>query len=370
MVPFLDLEAAYRELQPEIDAAVARVLRSGRYILGEEVSAFEHAFAAYVGADHCVGVGNGFDALALSLRAIGVGSGDEVIVPSHTYIATWLAVSDVGATPVPVEPDMVTYTIEPSAIQAAVTERTRAIIPVHLYGHPADMDAVLDVAHANALWVVEDAAQAHGARYKGRRIGAHGHLVAWSFYPGKNLGALGDAGAVTTDDFDLARQLRVLGNYGSEHKYVHEVQGRNSRLDPLQAAVLGVKLRYLDDWNRRRAEIAKVYDQMLSDTGLFLPHVREWADHAWHLYVVRSELRNALVPNLADNGIQSVIHYPNSVIDQPAYADYPPSSVSHLGDHARARQLAATVLSLPIDPQLKDATHAASLIRTTVLQGT
>ena len=237
-IPFLDLRSAYMELKDELDGAYHRVMESGWYILGQEVDQFEKEFAAYCGAEHCIGVGNGLDALHLILRAYGIGPGDEVIVPSNTYIATWLAVSQAGATPVPVEPDERTYNIDPARIEAAITPRTRALLPVHLYGQPADLDPILDIARRHGLKVIEDAAQAHGARYKGKRIGGHGDAVAWSFYPGKNLGALGDGGAVTTNDRELAERLRVLRNYGSRIKYVNEVQGFNSRLDPLQAAFL------------------------------------------------------------------------------------------------------------------------------------
>ena len=267
-VPFLDLRAAYLELKPEIDAAIARVLDSGWYILGPEVEAFEAEWAEYCGASHAVGVGNGMDALTLALRALQIGPGDEVIVPSNTYIATWLAVSAVGATPVPVEPDLATYNIDPALIPAAITPRTKALLPVHLYGQPADLDPILAIARQHNLAVVEDAAQAHGARYKGCRIGAHGDVVCWSFYPGKNLGALGDAGAVTTNRADLADRIRVLRNYGSREKYVNELQGVNSRIDPIQAAVLRVKLKVLDEWNARRCRIAALYSQELASLSL------------------------------------------------------------------------------------------------------
>ena len=259
MIPFLDIGAAYREIKPEIDAAMQRVLDSGWYILGPEVEAFEAEWAAYCGSAHAVGLANGLDALILALRALDVGPGDEVIVPSNTYIATWLAVSAVGARPVPVEPDPATHNIDPARIAAALTDRTTAILPVHLYGQPADLDPIMAIARAHGLAVVEDAAQAHGASYKGRRIGAHGDIVCWSFYPGKNLGALGDAGAITTDNPDLAERIRVLRNYGSRVKYVNEVQGANSRLDPLQAAVLRVKLGHLDAWTERRRALAAHY---------------------------------------------------------------------------------------------------------------
>lgn len=348
MIPFLDLRAAYLELKPGIDASVARVLDSGWYILGPEVEAFEADWAAFCEARHAVGLANGLDALTLSLRALDIGAGDEVIVPSNTYIATWLAVSGVGAVPVPVEPDPATHNIDPTRIAAAITQQTRAIIPVHLYGQPADMDAILDIARAHRLRVIEDAAQAHGARYKGRRIGAHGDVACWSFYPGKNLGAMGDAGAVTTDDADLAERIALLRNYGSRQKYVNEEAGVNSRLDPVQAAVLRVKLSVLDDWTERRRAIAACYAEGLAGAGLTLPHVPDWAEPAWHLYVVRSQNRDALQARLQEAGIGTLIHYPIPPHMQQAYA--------HMGiAHAAlplTRHLAGEVLSLPIGPHL------------------
>jgi dTDP-4-amino-4,6-dideoxygalactose transaminase len=284
----------------------------------------------------------------LALRALNIGPGDEVIVPSNTYIATWLAVTGVGATPVPVEPDVATHNIDPARIEAAITSRTRALLPVHLYGQPADMDPILDIASRHGLRVIEDAAQAHGARYKGKRIGAHGDIVCWSFYPGKNLGALGDAGAITTNDTALAERVAILRNYGSRQKYVNEVQGVNSRLDPIQAAVLRVKLKHLDDWTDHRRTIADVYTQGLAESGLILPYVPEWAEPVWHLYVVRSAERDALQARLDTTGIGTLIHYPIAPHMQDAYAG--------LGIAADAlplaRQLATEVLSLPIGPQL------------------
>ena len=348
MIPFLDLKAPHVELRPEIDAAIARVLDSGWYILGPEVEAFEAEFAGYCQADHAIGLANGLDALHLALRAMDVGPGDEVIVPSNTYIATWLAVSQCGATPVPVEPDPATHNIDPARIEAAITPRTRVILPVHLYGQPADLDPILAIARKHGLRVLEDGAQAHGARYKGRRIGGHGDAVAWSFYPGKNLGALGDGGAVTTNDAQIADRLRVLRNYGSRVKYVNEVAGYNSRLDPLQAAVLRVKLAHLDDWNARRTVLAQAYLDGLRDTGLVLPHVPDWAQPAWHLFVVRHRQRDDLQRALSEAGIGSLIHYPIPPHKQQAYAEagYPADAFP------LASQLATEVLSLPMGPQL------------------
>lgn len=345
-IPFLDLGAAYRELQAEIDAAVARSLASGYYIGGPEVEAFEDEFAAYCGTAHAVGVANGLDALHLALRAMDVGPGDEVIVPSNTYIATWLAVSQCGATPVPVEPDERTFNIDPTRIEAAITPRTKVILPVHLYGQPADMDAILAIARKHGLRVLEDGAQAHGARYKGLRLGAHGDAVAWSFYPGKNLGAMGDGGAVTTNDAQLADRIRVLRNYGSRVKYVNEVQGYNSRLDPLQAAILRVKLANLDAWNARRSVIAARYQLGLADCGLTLPHVPDWAEPAWHLYVVQHPQRDALQKALADVGVGTLIHYPIPPHLQQAYA---PAGWG-LGSFPLAERMADQVLSLPMGP--------------------
>ena len=351
-IPFLDLRAAYLELKPEIDTAIARVLDSGWYILGPEVEAFETEWAAYCGAAHAIGVANGLDALTLALRALEIGPGDEVIVPSNTYIATWLAVSAVGAIPVPVEPDLSTYNIDPAKIAAAITPATRALLPVHLYGQPADLDPILALARQHNLVVVEDAAQSHGARYKGQRIGAHGDVVCWSFYPGKNLGALGDAGAITTNRSDLADRIRVLRNYGSREKYINEIQGVNSRLDPLQAAVLRVKLNVLDDWNERRCEIAAYYADSLADIDCILPSVPIWSAPVWHLYVIRSASRDAVAAKLTEKGISTLIHYPIPPHRQAAFAGRVPDNW-HLAD-----QLASEILSIPIGPHLTNVNGA------------
>ena len=359
-IPFLDLGAAYRELQTEIDAAVARSMASGYYIGGPEVESFEEEFATYCGITHAIGVANGLDALHLVLRAMDVGPGDEVIVPSNTYIATWLAVSQCGATPVPVEPDARTYNIDPALIEAAITPRTKVILPVHLYGQPADMDPILAIARKHGLRVLEDGAQAHGARYKGRRLGGHGDAVAWSFYPGKNLGAMGDGGAVTTNDAQLADRLRVLRNYGSRVKYVNEVQGYNSRLDPLQAAILSVKLAHLDDWNFRRSAIAARYQEGLAGCSLRLPHVPDWAEPAWHLYVVQHPQRDAFIKQMGEAGVGTLIHYPIPPHLQQAYAE----SGYVRGQFPIAEQIANQCLSLPIGPHLDEecaATVVASM---------
>lgn len=354
-VPFLDLAAAYSELQPQIEAAILASLRSGWYIGGQDVEAFEQDYATYTGARHCVGVANGLDALHLTLRAMNIGPGDEVIVPSNTYIATWLAVSQCGATPIPVEPDASTYNIDPCRIEAAITPRTRAIIPVHLYGQPADIDSVLEFARKHGLSVLEDAAQAHGARYKGKRVGGHSDAVAWSFYPGKNLGALGDAGAVTTNDAEIADRLRALRNYGSRQKYVNETQGYNSRLDPVQAVALRVKLKILDEWNARRAAVAARYSAELSDSDLLLPSVPDWAEPVWHLYVVQHKKRDALQAALQKAGIGTLIHYPIPPHRQSAY-----STLGYgAGRFPIAESMANQVLSLPIGPQLDSASVGA-----------
>ncbi len=347
-VPFLELHPAYSERKPEIDSAITRVLDSGWYIGGEEVEAFETEWAAYCSAKYAVGVGNGLDALYLALKAMGVGERDEVIVPSNTYIATWLAVSQCGATPVPVEPIEATYNIDPERIEAAITPRTRVILPVHLYGQPADLEPVLAIARKHGLLVLEDAAQAHGARYQGKRIGAHGDAIAWSFYPGKNLGALGDGGAVTTDNPDIADRIRILGNYGSREKYVNEVKGVNSRLDPIQAAILRVKLACLDDWNQRRNIVARLYSEGISHSGIIKPKVMDFGESAWHLYVIRHRQRDRLQQALAEVGIGTVIHYPIPPYEQSAYAEDAFETLD------TASQLAREVLSLPMGPHLSN----------------
>lgn len=349
-VPFLDLQASYLKIQEEIEAAVLGSLRSGRYIGGPDVEAFEREFAAFVQADHCVAVSNGLSALHLALKALDIGPDDEVIVPSNTFIATWLAVSEVGARPVPVEPRVDSCNIDPDRIEAALTPRTRAIIPVHLYGQPADLDPILALARRHGLAVIEDAAQAQGAVYAGRPIGAHGDIVTWSFYPGKNLGAAGDAGAITTDRADLADRIAMLRNYGSRERYVNEVQGYNSRLDPVQAAILRVKLRHLHAWNERRARIAARYHAEITDPTIVLPHVIERAQSAWHLYCIRHTDRDALRMHLSASGIETLIHYPIPPHLQAAYAGLRYGR----GDFPIAEAMADTLVSLPIGPTMSD----------------
>ncbi len=349
-VPFNDFISSYRELKTELDAAYFRFMESAWYVLGKEVEAFEQEYAAYCGAKYCVGVGNCLDAMHLVLRAWGIGPGAEVIVPSNTYVATWLAVSYAGATPVPVEPDPRTFNLDPDRIAAAITPRTRAIMPVHLYGQPADMDPVMALADKHGLKVLEDAAQAQGARYRGRRVGSLGHAAGHSFYPTKNLGALGDAGAITTDDAELADKVRMLRNYGSRQRYYNEVKGVNSRLDELQAAFLRVKLRHLDDWNERRRKIARYYLAQLAtlNSQLKVPFAPEWADPVWHLFVIRHPERDVLQKKLAEAGIGTLIHYPVPPHRSGAYA----GAALADGAFSLAEDIAHSVLSLPIGPHL------------------
>jgi len=363
-IPFLDVPAAYAELRDELDAAASRVMASGQFILGPEVTAFEEEFAAYCDTRHAIGVGSGLDALRLILLGYGVGQGDAVIVPSNTFIATWLAVSQAGATPVPVEPDPETHNITAESIEAAITPSTRAIMPVHLYGRPADMDVVMALGRDRGIPVIEDAAQAQGARYRGRRAGGLGDAAGFSFYPGKNLGAMGDAGAVTTDDDALADRVRMLRNYGSKVKYHHDLPGLNSRLDSLQAAFLRIKLRHLDEWNdRRRAGAARYLERLAGVEGLVLPAVAEWAGPVWHLFVVRHPRRDALQGRLSEAGVDTISHYPIPPHLTGAYA---------AGFAGRplpvAERLADEVLSLPIGPHLslEDSEKVAVAVRDSV----
>lgn len=350
--PFLDLRPAYEELREELDAAYRRVVASGRYVLEREIEGFEHEFATYCGARHCIGVGNGLDALHLVLRACDIHEGDEVIVPATTFIATWLAVSYAGATPVPVDCDPHTQNLDPARVADAVGPRTRAIIPVHLFGQPADLDPILEVGRRHGLRVIEDAAQAHGARYKGKRVGDLGDAAAFSFYPAKNLGALGDAGAVVTDNGDLAARVRALRNYGSKEKYRHEVQGFNSRLDALQAAVLRVKLGHLDAWNHRRRAVARRYlTELAALSGLELPLAPEWSEPVWHLFVVRHKSRDELRGWLRAEGVETLLHYPRPPHLSGAYRHRGWKE----GAFPVAEAFARTCLSLPIGPHLLDA---------------
>jgi dTDP-4-amino-4,6-dideoxygalactose transaminase len=348
-VSFLDLGRLNQSIRGSLDAAYRRVMDSGRFIMGDELEAFESEFARYCEVKHCIGVGNGLEALYLLLRAYDIGHGDEVIVPSNTFIATWLAVTECGATPVPVEPNADTHTIDPNLIDRAVTGRTRAIIPVHLYGQAADMDPVNAVAVGHGLIVIEDAAQAHGARYRGRRAGSLGHAAATSFYPSKNLGALGDGGAVLTDDGAVAAKVRQLRNYGSISKDRHDRVGSNSRLDEIQAAFLRVKLAVLDEWNTRRGEIAARYCRLLADADIILPHAPEHVDPVWHLYVIRSKRRDALREYLQRQGVSTAVHYPIPPHRQACYSGIREYELPI------AELLANEVLSLPISPALETA---------------
>ena len=350
MIPFVDLKAQYLSIKAEVDAAIQRVLDDTSFILGREVEAFEAAFADYVGAKFCVGVSNGTAAVQLAVTACGLKAGDEVIVPANTFFATAEGVSTAGAVPVFVDADPLSYNLDVSKIEAAVTPRTRAIMPVHLYGQAADLDPMFELAAKHKLIIIEDAAQAHGSEYKGKRVGAFGRAGCFSFYPGKNLGAYGEGGAVVTDDEAVARHLRLLRDHGSERKYHHEIVGYNFRLEGLQGAVLSVKLKHLDGWNALRREHAALYNKLLKESGLVLPREMEYARHVYHLYVVQSAERDALQKSLNEAGVQTGIHYPIPIHLQPAYA-----SMGHkAGDFPEAESQASRVLSLPMFAELTD----------------
>lgn len=348
-VPFLDVKAQYWELKDDLDGAYQRVMESGWYILGGEVEDFEHEFAAYTGSKYCVAVGNGLEALQLILIAYGIGAGDEVIVPANTYIASWLAISYTGASPVPVEPDPKTYNIDPRLIEKAITPRTKAIMPVHLYGQPVEMQTIWEVAEKHRLKIIEDAAQTHGGRYLDRMAGNLGDAAGFSFYPTKNLGAFGDAGAVITNSGDLADKVRVLRNYGSRMKYFNEVKGHNSRLDPLQAAFLRVKLKHLDEWNRRRTKIAGLYlEHLRTCPDLVLPYVPAGVAPVWHVFVVSHPERDRLQAYLRGQGIGTLIHYPVPPHLSEAYRELG----YRTGNFPLTESMAQTFLSIPIGPHL------------------
>lgn len=348
-VPILDLKPAYEELRTELDAAYHRVMESGWVLLGKELEAFESEYAASIGVKHCIGVANGLEAMQLVLMAREIGPGDEIIVPSHGYIATYLAVTHSGATPVPCEPDPLTYNLDPQRIEALITPRTKAILPIHLYGQTADMAAINAIAARHGLFVLEDAAQSHGARCHGKEAGALGHAAGVSFYPSKNLGALADAGAVTTNDDALADRVRHLRNYGSRVRYHHEYAGMNSRLSELQAAFLRAKLPRLAEWNARRVALAAIYLKRLRGLGdLVLPQVPAWSEPVWHLFVVRSQRRDALQKHLAAQGVGTQVHYPIPPHLSGAYA----KSGWKRGDFPLAERYADEVLSLPIGPHI------------------
>ncbi|HEY1303109.1 MAG TPA: DegT/DnrJ/EryC1/StrS family aminotransferase [Vicinamibacterales bacterium] len=346
-VAFVDLVAQHSSIDAELTAATARVLRDAEFILGRDVGDFEGAFAKYCGCQHAVGVDSGTSALELALRAYGIGPGDEVILPANTFIATALAVSCAGATPVLADIDPLTYTLDVSRVADAITPRTRAVLPVHLYGQPADMDPILDLAREHALVVIEDACQAHGAEYKGRRVGSLGHAAAFSFYPSKNLGACGDGGIVVTRDPDVARSLQMLRNYGQERKYHHLTIGFNRRLDNLQAALLTIKLKHLDAWNDARRRRAERYSSLLGD-AVVVPRVAAYANPVWHLYVIQSDDRDRLQACLNERGIATGIHYPIPIHLQPAY-----SGLGYRkGDFPITEGIADRILSLPMYPEL------------------
>lgn len=355
-IPLVDLRAQYQELKTEIDAAIRRVVERTAFIGGEEVTRFEEEFAAYCSAGastplHCAGCGNGTDALYLALRALGIGPGDEVITVAHTFIATAEAISLTGAQPVFVDVRDSTLLMDPDAVEAAITPRTAAVVPVHLYGQPCEMDRIVEIAQKHCIKVVEDAAQAHGARWKGERVGAAGDAVTFSFYPGKNLGAYGDAGAVVTRDPELAQRIRMLANHGRAEKYTHQMEGVNSRLDSLQAAILRTKLVHLDRWNVARRNVADFYLQALRNTPLRLPVILPEAEPVWHLFVVRSQDRDRLREQLKARGIATGVHYPLPLHLQPAYAhlQIPPGSLPV------TERAALEIISLPIYPEMTDA---------------
>jgi dTDP-4-amino-4,6-dideoxygalactose transaminase len=357
-ISFLNLSAAYKELESELEVAILRASRSGKYILGKELHLFEKEFSEYLGVNYCAGVGNGLDAIKIALLAVGVRPGDEVIVPAHTFIATWLAVSEIGAKPVPVEPNSRTFNIDHKLISKAITSKTKAILPVHLYGQPAELDSILNIANQYNLKVVEDAAQAQGSSYNGVKIGSHSDAVAWSFYPGKNLGALGDGGAISTNSIEVSESIRKIRNYGSSVKYKHEILGINSRLDEIQAAVLRVKLKYLTSWNKRRAYIADYYQSNINTNDIELPNVIDGVIPAWHLYVIKLARRNELLDFLKNNNCESIIHYPTPPHLQNCYKEYSQISLPV------TERIAQSVLSLPISPHhhIKEIDHICQLI--------
>jgi dTDP-4-amino-4,6-dideoxygalactose transaminase len=359
-IPFVDLQAQYNSIKGEVDAAIARVLESAAYVMGREVLAFETAFAEYTGARYCVCVSSGTAAIQLAVMACGLGAGDEIIVPANTFFASAEAILTAGATPVFVDVDPVSYTIDPAQIEAVVNDKTRAILPVHLYGQPADLDPIFEIATRYKLIVIEDAAQAHGALYKGRAAGSLGRAGCFSFYPGKNLGAYGEGGAVVTDDAEVARRVRLMRDHGSERKYHHEMVGYNFRLDEIQGAVLGVKLRHLDRWNQMRRKHAARYNELLADHGLQLPRELDYAFHVYHLYVVQTDARDQLGESLKRAGVQTGTHYPVPLHLQPAL-----SSLGYrAGDFPEAERQAARVLSLPFFPELteKQITEVANVL--------
>jgi dTDP-4-amino-4,6-dideoxygalactose transaminase len=344
---FLDLTKIHLEIEDEINDAIHKVVHSGVYIGGQVVNDFENKYANYVDSKYCVGVANGLDAIRLSLMALDIKKGDEIIVPSHTFVATWLAVSQCGAIPIPVDANINTYSIDVAKIEAVITKKTKAIIPVHMYGQPADLDEILRIARKHSLYVIEDAAQAHGAIYKDKKIGAHGDLVAWSFYPGKNLGAMGDAGAVTTNNKEYAQKIRMIGNYGSEKKYINTEVGLNSRLDPIQASILSVKLNYLDAWNKIRTTTAGLYLKNIKSTSVTLPVDINLNNSAWHIFPIRCKNRNKMINYLEKNGVQALIHYPIPPHKQIIY-----NSQYLNSDLKISEMMSNELISIPIGPHM------------------
>ena len=348
-VPFLSLKELHEPLVQDLSGIARKVIESGSYLLGEETSRFEKSFSRYCNRKHCATVGSGLDALYFSLAALGVKKGDEVIVPAHTFIATWLAVSRTGALPVPVEPSEDSFNIDPDAIEDAITPKTKAIVPVHLYGEPCDMDPILEIASRYDLKVVEDAAQGHGSTYKGQRIGSFGDASAFSFYPGKNLGALGDAGAIASDNPELIEKVNALRNYGSTSKYLHEISGYNSRIDELQAAFLSKKLSLLDEWNAKRREVADFYSSHIKNPCVDLPSSASSSSSSWHLYVIKVRERESLIHFLKKKSIQTLIHYPTPPHKQGAYCKLPWKAKPM----KFTEELSMRVLSLPISPAME-----------------
>ena len=359
-IPFLNLASSYKKLKPEINLAIKKVLEKGVYISGNEVSSFEKKYAKFCDARYCVGVSSGLDALTLTLKALNIGIGDEVIVPSHTYVATWFAVSNVGAVPVPVEVYEKNYNIDVKLISKSISKKTKAIIPVHLYGQPAEMDVILSIAKKYKLYVIEDAAQAHGAYYKGCKIGTHGDVTAWSFYPAKNLGAFGDAGAITTNNLKIANKIRLLSNYGSKKKYLHDTLGFNSRLDPIQASILSIKIKYLHKWNAHRKKLAKIYSSYFENSSLSLQEASPSSKSAWHLYVIRHKKRNLIKNFLQKRGVGTLIHYPVPPHKQKAYSNLKINKKNLL----KTENISKEILSLPLNQNLneKDIRYIAKLV--------
>ncbi|MGZ8928637.1 MAG: DegT/DnrJ/EryC1/StrS family aminotransferase [Methylobacter sp.] len=351
MIPFVDLKAQYAGIKDEVNVAIQGILESCQFTLGSEVAAFEEEFATYCQAQYGIGVNTGTSALHLALLAAGIGPGDEVITVPFTFVATVAAIYYTGATPVFVDIDPRTFTIDVEAIEGAITERTKAILPVHLYGQPADMDPILDIAKRHGLIVIEDAAQAHGAEYKGRRVGGLGDMGCFSFYPGKNLGAYGEGGMVVTSNAEYTRTIRMLRDWGAEQKYHHVLKGYNFRLEGIQGAVLRVKLRHLEKWTEARRSAAAYYDELLSDSGVLTPEAMPYARHVYHVYAIRTQQRSEWQQALQDKGIQTGIHYPIPVHLLPAYADLGYSK----GDFPHSEQAANEVLSLPMFAELSRA---------------